>query len=476
MTEMLGSTRPTAAVHRQERSWRVLLSFAAIILVGITALARSQAPAGALVADLQGPIGPASSHFVDTVIEAAQQRNARLVVLRLDTPGGLSDSMREIIKGILASPVPVVVYVAPSGARAASAGTYILYASHLAAMAPGTNVGAATPIRLGGGLPLPRNDRPSPAADGPDGDAARPAPVDPAEAKMVNDAVAYIRGLAQLRGRNTQWAELAVREAASLPAEEALAKGVIDLIAPDIEALLARADGREVSVNGTTVVLHTAGLHAESIEPSWQTRLLAILTNPNLAFVLMMVGIYGLVFEFSTPGSIGPGVLGGICLLLGLYALNLLPLDYAALALLLLGVAFMVAEAFTPTFGILGLGGLAAFLLGASLLLDSESPHFRLSFEVIAASGIASGAFLVLLLGYALKTQRRAVSTGPAELLAQPATVLEWADHCGYVRVRGERWRARSRRDFEPGSSVVVTAVSGLEVEVSSPDEARTQE
>jgi membrane-bound serine protease (ClpP class) len=430
---------------------------------------RPAAPGAALLADIEGPIGPATSRFVDTVLDDAAARQAAVVILRMDTPGGLSDSMRDIIKSIMRSPVPVAVFVAPSGARAASAGTYILYASHVAAMAPGTNLGAATPVQIGDGLPLPGGDRPKrpdgkdedtePAADEPSGDAMK--------RKVVNDAVAYIRGLAELRGRNAEWAERAVREAASLPSREALDEGVIDLVARDEVALLAAMDGRRVEVLGADTVLRTAGLPVERIEPGWQTQLLAIITNPNVALILMMIGIYGLIFEFANPGTIGPGVVGVICLLLALYALNMLPLDYAGLGLLLVGVAFMVAEALTPSFGVLGVGGLIAFMLGASILIDSDSPAFRVSWYVIAGMGLASAAVLALVLGYALRAQRHAVTTGAVEITGEPATVIEWAGGEGYVRARGERWRARGEGLIQVGDRVDVTGMDGLMLHVA---------
>jgi len=294
---------------------------------------------------------------------------------------------------------------------------------------------------------------------------------DAMERKAVNDAVAYIRALADLRGRNAEWAELAVREAASLPANEALERGVIDLTPPTLDALLSGIDGRTVEVLGTPVQLATAGRAVETVQPSWQIRALAVLTNPNVAFILMMIGLYGLIFEFSNPGSIGPGVIGAICLLLGLYALNMLPLDYAGLGLLLLGLAFMVAEAFTPTFGVLGVGGLVAFVFGASILLDSDSPHFQLSWQIIAGSAIASAALLALILGFALRAQRRPVTTGAVELTGSPATVLEWDGGRGYVRARGERWQARGTGSHEPGARVRVTGVDGLTLQVEAPGE-----
>ena len=457
----------------QSLHWYVHVCGLALVLVCAGLNASTQQGGFVLVADVKGPIGPATSELVKDAVASAIDGNAALVVLRMDTPGGLSESMREIIKTVLTSSVPVATFVSPSGSRAASAGTYILYASHIAAMAPGTNLGAATPVSIGDGLPLPNRSPPQhdgqePKANGsePSSDSQPPSG-GASERKMLNDAVAYIRSLAELRGRNADWAVRAVRSAESLPANQALELNVIDVIANDIDQLLDRINGLTVTVQGKPTTLDTTQLSVRTFEPSWQIQLLAILTNPNVAFILMIIGIYGLVFEFSNPGSVGPGVIGVVCLLLGLYSLNLLPLDYTGLALLLLGIAFMVAEVFTPTFGVLGIGGLVAFVLGASLLLDSDSPHFRLSIEVIAGTAIASGVVLALVLGFALSSQRRAVTTGNAELIAQTASVIEWTGQEGYVRVRGERWRARCQGPLSPGDNVVVNAVDGLVLEVA---------
>ncbi|MCL5668867.1 MAG: nodulation protein NfeD, partial [Gammaproteobacteria bacterium] len=310
---------------------------------------------------LEGGIGPASADYVTRGLERATQEGAQLAVLRMDTPGGLDTSMREIIKAILASPVPVASYVSPGGARAASAGTYILYASHIAVMAPGTNLGAATPVAVGApGI--------GPPPQKPGDDQARPpaeAPKDAKSEKAVHDAAAYIRGLAQLRGRNAEWAEQAVREAVSLSATEALKLKVIDYVADDLAHLLKQLDGKKIELAGGEVTLATASAPSISYEPDWRTRFLSVITDPSVALILMMIGIYGLLFEFYNPGFGVPGVIGAICLLLGLYALHLLPVNYAGLALILLGIAFMVAEVFTPSFGILGLGGVTAFVIGA---------------------------------------------------------------------------------------------------------------
>lgn len=459
-----------AASVRRAPACALVLCLLGVLAAALSALA--DAPGGrglALVATVDGAIGPATVKQVDDVIAAAAAREARLLVIRLDTPGGLSESMRDIVQAMLAAPVPVAVHVAPAGARAASAGTYMLLAAHVAAMAPGTNVGAATPVRLGGGLPIPGRDDPPE-----DGDGTAKPPADAMERKLVNDAVAYIRGLADLRGRNREWAETAVREGASLPATEAVALGVADFLADNTGAVLAQADGRTVTVAGRAVTLATAGLAVEAIEPSLQVRLLAILTNPNVAFLLMMAGFYGLVLEFATPGSIGPGVVGVIALVLGLYALNMLPLDYTGLALVILGIAFMVAEAVTPAFGVLGIGGLVAFAFGASILLDSPTPAFRLHWGTIAGAAAVSGAVFVLLVGYAWRASRRPVVTGEAELIGRTATVLEWSDGTGFVHVHGETWQARSAAALAPGDRVTVRRRDGLTLDVApDPSEPR---
>jgi membrane-bound serine protease (ClpP class) len=418
--------------------------------------------------EITGPIGPATTRHIGSALATARERRAELVILRINTPGGLATSMREIIADLLASPVPVVGYVAPAGAHAASAGTYILYATHIAAMAPGTNLGAATPVQIGGPLPgLPG----SPDKDGEAGkdgkEQAKPAQ-DPMTAKVTNDAVAFIRSLAELRGRNVDWAEQAVREAATLSAQAALEKHVIDVVARSPEELLSKIDGREVEIAGEHRRLRTGDVRIETIEPGWLTRLLAVITNPNIAFVLMIVGLYGLIFEFSNPGVIAPGVIGAVALVLGLFALNMLPVDYTGLALMFLGIAFLIAEAFTPTV-VLGVGGLIAFLLGAAILIDTNQPEFQLSWTVIAASAAISVGLFTLTLGYVWRTRRQPVRTGAPAMIGQPAEVLDWSGEVGHVLALGERWQARAAQDLARGDRVEVTAIDGLTLVVRRP-------
>lgn len=424
------------------------------------ALAQPAAPA-AVVLEVEGVIGPPLAEYVMRELRAAPGRGARLVILRMDTPGGLDSAMRDLIRAVLASPVPVATYVSPSGARAASAGTYILYASHVAAMAPGTNLGAATPVPVGGTAPLP--GPPERQKDAPDGGPAQaPAPRDAMSAKVVNDAVAYIRGLAQLHGRNADWAERAVREAVSLSAQEALEQGVVELIARDVPDLLAQAHGRTVRLGGEPLVLATQDLQIVQVPPDWRTRTLALLANPNLAFLLLLLGAYGILFEILNPGAIVPGVVGGICLLVGLFALNLLPVNWAGLALLLLGIGLMTAEALVPSFGILGIGGMVAFALGAILLFEGGAPGLRIALPLVIGATITSGAFFVLALAALVRSRRRAVAAGGEALLGARGEVVAWHGGAGSALVQGERWQARSRHPLSPGDRIKVVAREGL--------------
>jgi membrane-bound serine protease (ClpP class) len=451
------------------------LFFAAAFLLLAGPLPAGLARAGNVaVLQVDGAISPASADYIERGIGKAQARGATLVVLQIDTPGGLDTSMRQIIKAILASPIPVATFVSPEGARAASAGTYILYASHVAAMAPATNLGAATPVPLGVPGSAPGDERPArkPApADNDDGkdakkQAASPAPSAPADAmraKQVNDAIAYIRSLAELRGRNADWAERAVREGASLSAEQALKDNVVDLIAVDVPALLKALHGREIKVLERTLTLDTQAATVVAIEPDARNRFLAVITSPSVALILMLIGVYGLFFEFSSPSFGVAGVAGGICLLLGLYAMQLLPISYAGLGLILLGLALMIAEAFLPSFGVLGIGGIVAFVLGATLLIDTEVEGFGIPLPVIAATALASGALIVLVGGMALRARRSRVVSGAEEMVGAVGEVI---DPQGWAFVHGERWQVRSRQPLSAGQKIRVSRIDGLTLDV----------
>ncbi|MEJ8823184.1 nodulation protein NfeD [Variovorax humicola] len=433
------------------------------------------APCAAATADvapvflvrIQGAIGPATAAEIKRSLERAAREHAQLVVLQMDTPGGLDVAMRSIVQDILASPVPVAGYVAPSGARAASAGTYILYACQVAAMAPATNLGAATPVEIG----MPDMGGGKAPATPPSGAASAPAKHDDTmAAKRVNDASAYIRSLAQLRGRDVAWAEQAVRESVSLAATEALTRKVIDLIATDPADLLHQLDGRALSAfNGAgSVKLDTAHAAIIVVEPDWRARLLSVISDPGLALMLMMIGVYGLLFEFMNPGYIAPGVIGGVALLLALWALQMLPINYAGMALILLGIAFFVAEAFMPTYGALGLGGVAAFGFGALLLIDSDVPGFGVPPSLIAGLALVSAAFVIVLGRMTLKARARPVRTGLQRFVGATAEVIEFGGGEGWAMVDGERWRISAAQALQPGQLVRIARAEGFTLEVNA--------
>jgi membrane-bound serine protease (ClpP class) len=446
---------------------RMIIMLVGVLMAGVAG--STQTGETAMLLEIDGAIGPATGDYITRGLEKADNESAYLVILRMNTPGGLDNAMRDIVQAILASPVPVVSYVSPPGARAASAGTYILYASHVAAMAPGTNLGAATPVQIGGGKGLP--GLPSDKKDEDKGEAADETP-DAMQHKVTNDAAAYLRSLAQLRHRNQEWAEKAVREAASLAAEEALAIGVIDLTAQDLTELLSRLDGRKVSVQGSELTLRTEGIQLSVIEPDWRTRLLSVIADPNIAYLLILIGIYGLIFEFYSPGFVLPGVVGAICLLLALFALQVLPVNYAGLALLVLGIIFMVSEIFVPSFGALGIGGLIAFVMGSILLIDTDVPGYGISVPLIVTFSIISGVFFLGVVGMAIKARERPVVSGQEELIGACGTVQEDFETDGRIHIHGESWRAKSTVPMKRGQTVIVTRLDGLTLYVEPKEES----
>ncbi|WP_430388929.1 NfeD family protein [Dyella sp. 20L07] len=442
----------------------MLASTLLVMLLAVSAVAQpaaeGEAHAGAFVAriELNGPIGPAAAEYVEDTLQRADRDGASAIIVQMDTPGGLSDSMRDIIASLLAAKQPVIGYVAPSGARAASAGTYILYACQIAAMAPATHLGAATPVPLGGETPLPMGNPPAAASS-----AAKPA-ADAETTKVLNDAIASIRSLAQLNGRNAEWAEQAVRGAATLTANEALQKHVIDLIAPNTAALLAGTEGRRVRLAGAEVTLHLSGLPVRDYLPNWRTRLLGIVTHPTLAYLLLLAGIYGLVLEAFHPGTFFPGIAGAICLLVGLYALQLLPVNYAGLALMAIGVGLMLTEALMPSVGAIGIGGVVAFVIGSIMLFNTGVPGYTVNLGVIGGIAFSAVGVLLLLLRLVTRSRHAQPFNGDAQMLLATGELLQAVDAGGegWARIAGEQWRVRSESALPVGARVRVIGRDGL--------------
>jgi membrane-bound serine protease (ClpP class) len=433
-----------------------------------------------MVLDVQGPIGPATRDFIDRSIAKATERSAGLLIIRMDTPGGLDASTRDIIKSILNSAVPVATFVAPEGARAASAGTYILYASHIAAMSPASNVGAATPVAIIGGSSPSGKEKPyREQSDGQSSEEdaagteeqqppeAKPDSGNPMTRKAVNDSVAYIKGLAAKRGRNAEWAERAVRDAESITSAEALELGVIDFIASSLEDLLAQADGMTVDLNGKEFLLETNGLKLEWLQPDWRNEILAVITSPTIAYLLLLIGVYGLILEGYNPGAILPGVVGAISLLMALYAFQMLPVNYAGLGLIVLGIILMIAETQAPSFGALGFGGIIAMVIGSIILIDTDVPGFVVSRALIGSIAMASALGLMAIIAMAVKSRNRPLVAGREQLVGTTGVALESFGREGHIFAHGERWAAISQEPVNKDQEVTITGLDGLTLMVS---------
>lgn len=436
-----------------------------MIMAGLVLLAMPESPAqepekrSVLVLTMSGAISPAFSDYLEQGLAKARELNAQLVVIKLDTPGGLLTSTRDMVSAILESDIPVAVWVTPSGAHAASAGTFLLYAAHIAAMDSGTNVGAATPIQMGGPMgPAPPDDK-NDNEDNPIGNSAH-------ERKAIEDTAAFIRGLAELRGRNAEWGELAVTEAKSLTATEALEANVIDLIATSQDDLLNNVDGKAIALkNAPTLTLDLADAPVVDMKPDIRTHILSFLSDPNVAFILLTIGIYGFILEFYNPGTMIPATVGAICLIAGLFALNILPVNMAGVILLVVGILLMIAEALVPSFGILGIGGVAAFILGATFMFDQESmPGLVLDMGLVWGMALLGVLIVLLVVWLAVNSFKQKATTGQESLIGHSGKIVAWGGEEGHIHIRGETWSARteSGAPLEPGAKAEVVAIDGL--------------
>jgi len=447
------------------------------VLVSLVAYASNATAQTVVVLEIEGGIGVATADYLASGIRHAEEQNADLVIIDMDTPGGLVKPMRDMVQDILGSSVPVATYVSPAGARADSAGTYILLASHIAAMAPTTHLGAATPVSLNGEDVTPPEPGGKPGGTPEDSESegdgeTAPLPTGSAmERKVLNDAVAYIRGLAERHGRNAEWAEKAVTEAATLTAKEALEQNVIEFIAVDHADLLQQLDGYEVKMDSQVVALETAGAAIETFEPNWRIKILSAIANPEIVLLLGIIGLYGLMYEGWNPGAIVPGVVGVICLLLAAYALQVLPVNYAGLALIIVGIALMVAEAFAPSFGALGLGGIAAFVFGAIMMFDSGIPGFGISVGFVLGLAVLAALAIIWLVGYALKLRKRGAVSGRGSIIGGTGTAMQDFTGDGKVWLEGEAWAAHSKVPIRKDQEVVVRAMRGLTLEVEPASE-----
>jgi len=423
---------------------RSLLIVFVLFLLSIGVPGYSEEKAPVFFAEVDGIINPATAKFIIESIDQAVQQGGQCLIIQLDTPGGLMDSMRNIVKKILASPIPIIVYVAPGGARAASAGVFITMSAHVAVMAPGTHIGAAHPVTLG--------------AEGKESKTM--------SEKIVNDTVSYVKTIAKTRGKNVDWAEKAVRKSVSITEEEALKLNVIDMISPNLQDLLTKIDGRVVKFNGVTRTLLTKGVQPQFMRMSWRYRLLDTISNPSIAYILLMLGIYGIFFELSTPGAILPGVVGGIFLILAFYALQMLPINFAGLALILFAIILFIAEIKVVSHGLLAVGGVISLFLGSLMLIESPTEYMRISLSVIIPAVLVSAAFFTFAVTKAIKARLTKPTTGMEGLIGEIGTVSTPIALEGKVAIHGEFWNAISDQRIEAGEKVQAIGVVNLKLKV----------